>query len=222
MHHLRRCFPERHVHRYSEDIAGQLTHEYTANDGLGLFGLNLQANHYILLEIRGFTREVLPGPNLLRWYREGMGNDCKEYMNYPSAFITEALKSKEMRVSIFDRKTGDGVNIGSWILFGYSEWREVIHKWALRGPIPTVLLSELLSILDISSLGYGKKIEAMFFIGVSANMDSNLFSFEEMAVFQDNRRNTPSPSSPPPRPWRPRRPRRPPQTERTPGIIPIP
>lgn len=111
------CFSEEELPRSYDTQHFNRTYNYSFQGNLGftvfgsaLFsaGLGLNKNHTVDVELNGITIEYMSSIGVTDWYREGMSQTCKEYLD-DVGFVIQALITDSMKISI---KNIGGTNIG--------------------------------------------------------------------------------------------------------------
>lgn len=105
---LDRNFDTQHFNR-------KYNYKFQGNLGFTVFGasffsagLGLDRTHTVNVELNGITIEYLSSIQVTDWYREGMSETCKEYLD-DVGFVIQSLITDSMKISI--QKIG-GTNIG--------------------------------------------------------------------------------------------------------------
>ena len=111
------CFsPEQLVRNYDTSNFRR-TYNYAFQGNLGFLafgtpivsaGLGLNNQHTVEIELNGITIEYLSSIGVTEWYRDGMNDVCREYLD-DVGFVIQALITDSMKLSI--KKIG-GLNIG--------------------------------------------------------------------------------------------------------------
>lgn len=111
------CFPDESVKRVidTSNISKKYNYRFQGNLGFLVFGtpiisagLGLKQDHTVEIELNGITLEYMNSLDVTRWYREGLDDVCKEYLN-EVGFVIQALQTDSLTISI--KKVG-GLNIG--------------------------------------------------------------------------------------------------------------
>lgn len=111
------CFPEDALTREYDTQHFNRTYNYTFQGNLGftvfgssLFsaGLGLDRSHTVNVELNGITIEYLSNIQVTDWYKEGMSDTCRDYLE-DVGFVVQALITDSMKISI--TKIG-GTNVG--------------------------------------------------------------------------------------------------------------
>lgn len=111
------CFPEDALVREYDTQHFNRTYNYAFQGNLGftvfgssLFsaGLGLDRSHTVNVELNGITIEYLSNIQVTDWYKNGMSETCREYLE-DVGFVVQALITDSMKISI--TKIG-GTNIG--------------------------------------------------------------------------------------------------------------
>ncbi len=105
---LPRSFDKQHFNRtYNYSFQGNLG--FTVF-GSALFsaGLGITKNHTVDIELNGITIEYMSSIEVTDWYKEGMSQTCKEYLD-DVGFVIQALITDSMKISI---KNIGGTNVG--------------------------------------------------------------------------------------------------------------
>lgn len=111
------CFSQDVLPRSTDTQHFNRTYNYSFQGNLGfttfgtaLFsaGLGLNKNHTVEIELNGITIEYLSSIDITDWYREGMSQTCKEYLD-DVGFVIQALITDSMKIKI---KNIGGTNVG--------------------------------------------------------------------------------------------------------------
>ena len=111
------CFPEDALVREYDTQYFNRTYNYKFQGNLGftvfgsaLFsaGLGLDRTHTVNVELNGITIEYLSNIQVTDWYKAGMSETCREYLD-DVGFVVQALITDSMKISI--TKIG-GTNVG--------------------------------------------------------------------------------------------------------------
>lgn len=111
------CFSEEQLDRNYDTQHFNRSYNYVFQGNLGftvfgasLFsaGLGLDRSHTVNVELNGITIEYLSSIQVTDWYREGMSETCKEYLD-DVGFVIQSLITDNMKISI--KKLG-GTSIG--------------------------------------------------------------------------------------------------------------
>ncbi len=112
------CFPISDDLRRDQDKANiSKTYNYSFQGNLGFLSLGipllnaefgLQKSMNVNVEINGLVIEYLDSIDVTDWYREGMSETCREYLD-EVGFLIQTIHTDSMKVSI--QRTG-GTNIG--------------------------------------------------------------------------------------------------------------
>ncbi|MAZ49545.1 MAG: hypothetical protein CME65_13375 [Halobacteriovoraceae bacterium] len=111
------CFPEDALVREYDTQHFNRTYNYAFQGNLGftvfgssLFsaGLGLDRSHTVNVELNGITIEYLSNIQVTDWYKNGMSETCREYLE-DVGFVVQALITDSMKISI--TKIG-GTNVG--------------------------------------------------------------------------------------------------------------
>lgn len=113
----RDCFPEEELQRHYDRSDFNKVYNYTYQGNLGFLadgnsiisaGLGLTNQHSVHIEMSGMTMEYLSSIDVTDWYREGMSETCRDYLDQVG-FMIQALSAEKLTLSI--KKTG-GLNVG--------------------------------------------------------------------------------------------------------------
>lgn len=111
------CFSDEQIPRNYDTQHFNRTYNYAFQGNLGftvfgssLFsaGLGLSKNHTVNVELNGITIEYLSSIDVTDWYRYGMPQTCKDYLE-DVGFVIQALITDSMKINI--EQVG-GVNVG--------------------------------------------------------------------------------------------------------------
>ncbi|MCP4913206.1 MAG: hypothetical protein GY909_08800 [Oligoflexia bacterium] len=112
------CFPEGNdLPRYTDTANINEKYKYSYQGNLGILtlglpfisgGFNLQKSHTVNIELDGLVIEYLDSIDVTDWYREGMSETCREYLNDVGFFI-QTIHTSSLKLSI---KRQGGTNIG--------------------------------------------------------------------------------------------------------------
>lgn len=111
------CFSPELLPRNYDTSNFRKTYNYQFQGNLGFLafgtpvvsaGLGLTNQHTVEVELNGITIEYLSSIGVTQWYRDGMSDVCREYLD-DVGFVIQALITDSMKLSI--KKIG-GLNIG--------------------------------------------------------------------------------------------------------------
>jgi hypothetical protein len=111
------CFPEDVLQRSYDTQHFNKTYNYSFQGNLGftvfgsaLFsaGLGLSKNHTVDIELNGITIEYMSSIDVTDWYRSGMSQTCKDYLD-DVGFVIQGLITDSMKINI---KNIGGTNVG--------------------------------------------------------------------------------------------------------------
>jgi len=111
------CFNPELLTRNYDQSNFRRTYNYQFQGNLGFLafgtpvvsaGLGLDNSHTVEIELNGITIEYLSSIGVTQWYRDGMNDVCREYLD-DVGFVIQALITDSMKLSI--KKIG-GLNIG--------------------------------------------------------------------------------------------------------------
>jgi hypothetical protein len=136
---LPRSYDRQHFNRvYNYQFQGNLG--FTVF-GAALFsaGLGLQKNQVVNVELNGITIEYMSAIDITDWYRNGMSETCKEYLD-DVGFVTQALITDSMKISI-ENIGGTQVglnadNINDFIQFEAGVDYRIIDKYTVEISTP--------------------------------------------------------------------------------------
>jgi hypothetical protein len=111
------CFSPELLPRNYDTSNFRKTYNYQFQGNLGFLafgtpvvsaGLGLNNQHTVEVELNGITIEYLSSIGVTEWYRDGMSDTCREYLD-DVGFVIQALITDSMKISI--KKVG-GLNVG--------------------------------------------------------------------------------------------------------------
>tara|TARA_B100001971_G_C18268046_1_gene596680 strand:+ start:120229 stop:121083 length:855 start_codon:yes stop_codon:yes gene_type:complete len=111
------CFSNELLPRNYDTSNFRKTYNYQFQGNLGFLafgtpivsaGLGLNNQHTVEVELNGITIEYMSSIGVTEWYRDGMRETCREYLD-DVGFVIQALITDSMKISI--KKVG-GLNIG--------------------------------------------------------------------------------------------------------------
>lgn len=114
------CFSEDALPRHFDTQHFNKTYNYAFQGNLGftvfgtsLFsaGLGLDKSHTVNIELNGITIEYMSSIGITDWYKEGMSETCKEYLD-DVGFVIQALLTDSMKISI-QKSNGTNLNISA-------------------------------------------------------------------------------------------------------------
>jgi hypothetical protein len=120
------CFPEDELERFYDTQHFKKSYSYLFKGSLGfttfgtaLFSLGAKFTQdlYIEVEIEGLTIEYLSSIAISEWYRSGMSETCKRYLDQVG-FVIQALSTDKMSISIRNAK-GVTISLDSGMLNQY-------------------------------------------------------------------------------------------------------
>lgn len=106
--HKNDCFPEDLIPRYSDHSNVNKKYQYTFQGNLGFLtsgnpiisaGLSLKSDHFVNVELSGLTINYMSSIDVSDWYREGMNETCKDYLN-EVGFIIQSLSADTLKINI--------------------------------------------------------------------------------------------------------------------------
>lgn len=145
------CFPSSAVRRHynHEYLDKKYMNQFQGNVGFLSWGASaisgggsLSKEHLVVIEINGITVEYLNAPDVTRYYRSGMDDVCKDYLD-EFGFVVQSAMTEKLSISIYDR-TGtkvwlDETNINEYItISGDMDW-EIINSYRVDVTTPHYL-----------------------------------------------------------------------------------
>jgi hypothetical protein len=150
--------------------------------GMSLFsaGLGLQKSHTVNIELNGITIEYMSAIDITDWYKDGMSQTCKDYLN-DVGFVTQALITDSMKISI--EKVGgtqigiNADNIGDFIQIEAGVDYSIVDKYTIEITTPKYIGYQL-GRLKLEDEG------RVLYRAMTAVNDE--FIFEAISLFQDD------------------------------------
>jgi hypothetical protein len=182
------CFDDDSIPRNIDSQHFNRTYNYSFQGSLGftvfgtsLFsaGLGLNKNHTVEVELNGITIEYLSSIGITEWYRGGMSDICKEYLD-DVGFVIQALMTDSMKIKI---KSVEGTNIDlsadnikDFISFDIGTNWEIVDQYTVEITTPKYIGYQLgrLRLEDGGRTLY----RAM-------TADEDRFIFEAISLFED-------------------------------------
>lgn len=183
------CFPDRKVSRETnrEYLNRKYTSTFQGNVGFLTWGtsavsgsVNLTKENIVVVEINGIQVEYLNAIDITRWYRGGMDDICKDYLD-EFGFIVQAAKTDKLSISIYD-KNGvqvhlDRTNINQWLTIAGDVNYEITNEYRVDITTPHFLGYHL---------GQLRKSDGQMVRYRARSEDENgRFVFEKDGVFDD-------------------------------------
>ncbi len=150
--HYSTCFPQGDaLPRYENKANINKKYNYTFQGNLGFLtlgvpivsaGLGLQDNMNVSVEIHGLTIEYMDSIDVTDWYREGMKDTCREYLESFGFFI-QTIHTDSMKLSV-KRVGGTDIglsadNIGNYFKFEAGVHWEIIDEKTVEITSPHTL-----------------------------------------------------------------------------------
>lgn len=192
------CFDDDSIPRNFDTQHFNRTYNYSFQGNLGftvfgsaLFsaGLGLNKNHTVEVQLNGITIEYLSSIGITEWYRDGMSDVCKEYLD-DVGFVIQALITDSMKISI---KNIGGTNIGlsadnisDFIQFEVGTDWQIIDQYTVEVTTPKYIGYQL-GRLRLEDNG------RTLYRAMTAEEDR--FIFEAISLFEDPIENIPTQKS---------------------------
>lgn len=162
-------------------------YNFQGNLGFTIFGValfqaggGLQKSHTVNVELNGITIEYMSALDITSWYRNGMDEICREYLD-DVGFVTQALITDSMKISI--KKVGgtqvglNADNLGDFIQIEAGVDYQILDEYTVEITTPKYIGYQLgrLRLEDEGRVLY----RAM-------TADEDRFVFEPISLFQDD------------------------------------
>ena len=183
------CFDGEAIERNYDTQHFNRTYNYQFQGNLGftvfgsaLFsaGLNLNKTHTVNVELNGITIEYLSSIDVTDWYRNGMSETCREYLE-DVGFVIQALITDSMKISI-KQISGNSIglnadNISEFIEFQAGVDWTIIDDYTVEVSTPKYIGYQLgrLRMEDEGRVLYRAMVA-----------EQDQFIFEPISLFQDN------------------------------------
>ena len=189
------CFPDESVNRIvdTSNISKKYNYKFQGNLGFLAFGtpivsagLGLRKEHTVSIELNGITLEYMNSLDVTRWYREGLDDVCKEYLN-DVGFVIQALQTESLTISI--KKIG-GLNIGL-------NAENVSQFFDIEAGVDWKIEDEFKLVIDTPKyigyqLGRLKQEDNGKSLYRAMSTEDNKFIFEKISLFDEPEEDKPS------------------------------
>ncbi len=180
------CFPPDHVRRHfnHEYLDRSYVNSFKGNVGFLSWGSSaitgggsLSTEHTVAIQINGVTVEYLNAPDITRYYRNGMDDICKDYLD-EFGFIVQAAMTDKLSIAIYDRKNVkvhlDETNISDYLtISGDMDW-EIVNNYRVDINTPHYLGYHL---------GQLRKRDDQMITRRARSAENDRFIFEDDGVF---------------------------------------
>ena len=179
-----RCFPMDSVSRVYNDMHFNREHHYETSGGLEAFGIGSSTSHVVHIELGDMMIEYIPSIDITSWYREGMGELCREYLNYTTGLIAESLIAGRVKLSV-SNQNGTRVALDRNILTSLLPYNtgvswDVVDEYSLEINSPVNLGYKLVKIRE-DDVGFVSKW--------ATEVEDGHFVFEEFSLKYPCHRN---------------------------------
>lgn len=112
------CFDREYLPRYTDRSEYSRTYNYKFQGSLGFLlsgnfllsaGASLKKDVTVQIELSGLTTEFMSSIDITDWYKEGMSETCRLYLN-DVGFIIQALKAEKLTIS-FKKVSGNSIGL---------------------------------------------------------------------------------------------------------------
>lgn len=114
------CYPEEELVRHTDRSEYSRIYKYKFQGSLGFLlsgnfllsaGLSLKKDITVEIELSGLTTEYMSSIDITDWYKEGMSETCRLYLN-DVGFIIQALKAEKLSIS-FKKISGNSIGLNA-------------------------------------------------------------------------------------------------------------
>lgn len=147
----RRRFPPDRVRRYynHEYLDKSYVNTFKGNVGFLTWGTSkisgggsLSKEHTVAIQINGITIEYLNAPDMTRYYRDGMDDICKDYLD-EFGFVVQSAMTDKLSIAIYDRTNTiielDETNVNQYLtISGDMDW-EIVNSYRVEINTPHYL-----------------------------------------------------------------------------------
>jgi len=145
------CFPPDRVRRHynHEYLDKSYVNTFKGNVGFLTWGTSkisgggsLSKEHTVAIQINGITIEYLNAPDMTRYYRDGMDDICKDYLD-EFGFVVQSAMTDKLSIAIYDRTNTiielDETNVNQYLtISGDMDW-EIVNSYRVEINTPHYL-----------------------------------------------------------------------------------
>ena len=190
--HAQDCMPEEELERHYDHSHFNRNHSYTFQGNLGFLtsgnpvlsaGFGLKKEHFVNVELEGITIEYVSSVAMTDWYKEGMSETCKDYLDQVG-FVIQALIVDKMVLSI-TRTSGNNIGLNTGNISQYFQFEagvdwQIIDNYHVEITTPKYIGYQL---------GRVRKSDDGMTLYRAMVAEEDKFVFESLMLFEDDTQN---------------------------------